>query len=193
LFEGWPIWAVAVVIFLLRVADVALGTMRTICVVQGKLVISVVLGFVEVLIWICGASHVIATIRTHPQLALAFAAGFAAGNGVGILVERAVALGSVSLTIISPRSGLEIAARLRAGGQRLTTFEGEGRDGTVMMLYTTCPRRCLRSLLDEARQVDPRLFYTVEPLREWRLDPSQASRPHAPSWLPLVRRRTVVG
>jgi hypothetical protein len=47
LFEGWPIWAVAVVIFLLRVADVALGTMRTICVVQGKLVISVVLGFVE--------------------------------------------------------------------------------------------------------------------------------------------------
>jgi uncharacterized protein YebE (UPF0316 family) len=193
LFEGWPIWAVAMAIFLLRVADVSLGTVRTICVVQGKLVLSVVLGFFEVLIWLFGASHVIATIRTHPQLALAFAAGFAAGNGVGILVERAVALGSVALTIISPLEGLQIAASLRARGQRLTTFEGEGRDGAVTMLYTTCPRRELRTLLDQARAIDPRLFYTVEPLREWRLDSSQVSRPHAPGWLPLVRRRTAAG
>lgn len=189
LFEGWPVWAVGLAIFLLRVTDVSLGTVRTICIVQGKLALSVVLGFFEVLIWICGASHVIATIRSHPQLALAFAAGFAAGNGVGILVERAVALGSVALTIISTHRGLEIAAHLRAHGQRLTTFDGEGRDGAVTMLYTTCARRRLRDLLEQARELDPTLFYTVEPLREWRLDASQFPHPHASARRSLVRKK----
>ena len=184
-----PLWALALVVFGLRVCDVSIGTMRTISVVQGKLRMSVALGFFEVLIWVCGASQVMAGFQKYPLLAVAYAAGFAAGNGVGILLERAIALGSVALTIISPCAGPTIAARLRAQGQRLTSFSGEGRDGPVTMLYTTCPRRGLRKVLDVAREVDPRMFYTVEPLREWRIDPGSSPRPHAAGLRALLGKK----
>ena len=182
LFSGWPVWAMALGVVGLRICDVSMGTMRTICVVQGKLKVSVVLGFFEVLIWVCGASQVMAGLKTYPILAVAYAVGFAAGNGVGIAIERAIAMGSVALTIISPGNGAAVAQHLRMAGQRLTTFAGEGRDGPVTMIYTTSTRRGLRKLLDSARTVDPKLFYTVEPLREWRMDPANRPLPHATGW-----------
>lgn len=188
LLDGLPVWAMALAIFGLRVCDVSLGTLRTISVVQGKLPLAVTLGFFEVLIWICGVSSVMTGIREHPHLALAFAGGFAAGNGVGILLERFIALGSVALTLISPGAGPAIAQELRARGQRLTTFAGEGRDGPVTMIYTTCPRRRVRWVLETARRLDSHLFYTVEPLREWRLDRSLASpQPNATLFGSLTR------
>ncbi len=187
MLDQLPVWAMTLAVFGLRVCDVSLGTLRTISVVQGKLALAVALGFFEVLIWICGVSSVMAGIREHPHLALAFAAGFATGNGVGILLERVIALGAVSLTLISPHAGSAIASELRARGQRLTTFAGEGRDGPVTMIYTTCPRRKLRGVLEAARAIDERLFYTVEPLREWRLDRGSAAQPNATSFAHLLR------
>jgi uncharacterized protein YebE (UPF0316 family) len=184
-----PIWGVALAVYCLRICDVSLGTLRTIAVVQGKMALSVGLGFFEVLIWIAGVSSVMAGIGKYPALAVAYAAGFATGNGVGILLERAIALGSVALTIISPARGTGIADRLRADGQRLTTLSGEGRDGPVTLIYTTCPRRGLRKVLDAARQVDPRMFYTVEPLREWRLDAGRRPLPHATGWRSVLKMK----
>ena len=189
LFSGWPVWAMALAIVGLRICDVSMGTMRTICVVQGKLKVSVILGFFEVLIWVCGASQVMSGLKTYPILAVAYAAGFAMGNGVGILIERAVAMGSVALTIISPGAGTSIAEHLRREGRRLTTFAGEGRDGPVTMIYTTCTRRELRKVLVAARSVDPKLFYTVEPLREWRMDPGNRPLPHATGWRSALIRK----
>ena len=83
-----PAWALAGTIFLLRIIDVSLGTMRTITVVNGRLRLSVALGFFEVLVWVTAVSQVILRLRDHPILVLAYAAGFAAGNAVGILLER---------------------------------------------------------------------------------------------------------
>ncbi len=181
-FADMPIWAQALSIFALRVTDVSMGTLRTISVVQGKMKLSVFLGFFEVLVWICGVSQVMAGLTKYPVLALAYAGGFAVGNGVGILLERAVALGSVALTIISPSRGRDIAEKLRSDGQPLTTLAGEGRDGPVTMIYTTVSRRSMRRLLESARSIDPRLFYSVEPLREWRLDMTGRPLPHATGW-----------
>lgn len=189
LFSGMPVWAMALTIFLLRVADVSMGTMRTIAVVQGKLKVSVALGFFEVLVWVCGASQVMLCVREYPIVAVAYAAGFATGNGAGILLERTIAMGSVALTIISPSAGPAIAGQLRAEGQRLTTFSGEGRDGPVTMIYTTCPRRGLRRLLESARRLDPRLFYTVEPLREWRLDSGGSPLHQSTGWRGVFQRK----
>ncbi len=160
-------WEMASLIFLLRVCDVSMGTLRTISVVQGKLAFSVVLGFFEVILWVLGVSQVITGLQDSPVLAVAYATGFATGNGAGILIERRLAMGSVVIRIISTSSGPQIASDLRQLGQRLTTFQGQGRDGPVTLVYITCTRRQLPHLLAKARTTDPKLFYTVEPLRDW--------------------------
>ncbi|CAN5802037.1 DUF2179 domain-containing protein [soil metagenome] len=181
-------WEMAWLIFLLRVCDVSMGTLRTIAVVQGKLTFSVFLGFFEVLLWVLGVSQVITGLQESPILAVAYATGFAAGNGVGILIERRLAMGSVVIRIISTGSGPQIANALRQLGQRLTTFQGQGRDGPVTLVYITCTRRQLPRLLAAARVTDPRLFYTVEPLRE---SSSGLTAPlaFASGWRGLLKRK----
>ncbi|MCA9720361.1 MAG: hypothetical protein KC468_37210 [Myxococcales bacterium] len=156
----------ALFIFACRVVDVSLSTMRVLAVVQGRVRLAVSLGFFETLIWITAVSKVIANVHERPALLLAFAAGFAAGNGVGILLERRIGLGSVVTRIISTHAGERIAASLREDGWRLTSFRGEGRDGPVMLLYLTCARRELPRVIERARAVDPDIFWAVETLRE---------------------------
>lgn len=166
-----PVWALALLIFSLRVVDVSLGTVRTLTVVSGRIRLSVVLGFFEVLIWVVAISQVLAVAGRHPLLLLAYAGGFATGNAVGIWIERRLAMGRRVLRIISPNCGAEIAARLRHQGQAVTTFEGEGRDGPRTLLYLLAERKLVPSIVALAKELDPELFYVVEPVSESNYHP----------------------
>ncbi|UCF40701.1 MAG: hypothetical protein JSW43_13420 [Gemmatimonadota bacterium] len=162
IFEVWPVWAAAILIFSLRIIDVSLGTLRTISVVHGRRVVSVLLGFVEVLIWITAVSQAILGVQEEPLLVVAYAAGFAVGNGAGIALERWLALGSCVVRMITSGNGVELAERLRTLGQTVTAFRGEGSDGPRTLLFTACARRDLPRVIAAARAADPGLFYTVE-------------------------------
>ena len=164
--DTFPVWAVAVLVFGLRIVDVTIGTMRTIMVVAGRVPLAVVLGFFELLIWATAVSQVILMVPDHPFLLVPYAAGFAAGNAVGILLERRLALGSCIVRMLSQHKGTEIAHALNAVGQQVTTFFGEGLGGPRTLVYATCERRQLPRLLEAARRVDPSLFYAVERFSE---------------------------
>ena len=162
MMESLPLWTAALLVFFLRVLDVSLGTVRTIAVVNGRTALSVVFGFMEVLVWLLAVAQVLTRINEHPVLVLAFAGGYAAGNGAGVMLERIMALGSCVVSIISVDRGPEITAALRAMGQPVTTIRGEGQDGDRTLLYVTCARRDLDHVMDTALKLDPELFYVVE-------------------------------
>ena len=160
--DSMPVWALAVCIFLLRICDVSLGTLRTVSVVQGRLALSVSIGFFEILIWVTAVSQVILRIQESPVLLLAFAAGFAVGNACGITLERHLGIGRCVVRMIASQEAEAIAKQLRAMGHVLTTFIGAGRDGRRTLMFTTCSRRKLQRVIDIAAALDPHLFYTVE-------------------------------
>jgi uncharacterized protein YebE (UPF0316 family) len=184
--EALPVWALAALIFGLRVVDVSLGTVRTISVVQGRVKLSVVLGFFEILVWVTAISQVIVRLNEDPLLAVAYAAGFATGNAAGILLERRMALGTCVVRLISNNGGHEIAAAVRALGQPVTTFEGQGRDGARTLLYATCERRNLSWVLDRAREVDPHVFYVVESAAE---SSDFMPLPHPTGWRGILKKK----
>ncbi|MCU0596296.1 MAG: DUF5698 domain-containing protein [Desulfobacterota bacterium] len=151
-----------IVIFLARVTDVSMGTMRTISIVQGRTRIAFLLGFVEVSMWLVIISTVIHSISEKPVLGVFYALGFSTGNVVGIILERRLAFGHVILRIISPRSGKEIAEKIRQTGHAVTTFQGEGLSGPVTMLYVVCPRKEQNEVVQMVRSIEPDAFYTVD-------------------------------
>ncbi len=163
-----PVWALALMIFFLRIVDVSMGTVRMVAVVNGMTRLAVGLGFFEILVWVMAVSQVIARIGESPILILAYAGGYATGNALGILIEGRMAFGMVVLRIFTAKAGEQIAKVLRNKGQVLTTFDGEGRDGPVTLLFVTCPRRKQNELLALARKEDPNLFFTVERANAWR-------------------------
>jgi uncharacterized protein YebE (UPF0316 family) len=154
------------VIFVARICDVSIGTIRTIVTVQGRTTIAFVLAIFEISIWVTVASTVITQIRDQPLLVIFYAFGYATGNVVGIMVERKLAFGTMILRIITRRAGSEIADHLRQKGQPVTIFRGEGMLGPVSELYIACRRRELKWILPEVQRIDPKLFYVLEQARD---------------------------
>jgi uncharacterized protein YebE (UPF0316 family) len=162
LLLDWPTLATGLLVFLARVVDVTTGTMRTISIVQGRMWTAFVLGLVEVTMWLIVISAVLAQIATRPILGVFYALGFSTGNVVGILLERRLALGHLSLRVISVSNGPRIAKALRDLGLSVTSFQGEGKDGPVTLLYAVCGRRQLRKALDTVQRIEPTAFYSTE-------------------------------
>lgn len=155
-------------IFLARIADVSIGTVRTILTVQGRTTLSFILGFLEVTIWITVVSTVVHLVKETPILVLFYASGYATGNVVGILVERKLAFGMNMLRVISKNHGQELADLLRKKGQPVTVFTGQGMTGPVLELYIVCRRRDTKWILPLIKKIDPKAFYTIEAAREVR-------------------------
>jgi uncharacterized protein YebE (UPF0316 family) len=185
-FDTMPVWVLALAIFLLRIVDVSLGTLRTITVVHGRVPVSVAIGFFEVLVWLIAVSQVIAQLDRSPFLAIAYAAGFACGNAVGIALERRLALGTVVVRMITGAQGERVAASLRQLGYDVTTFGGRGGEGERTLLFTSCRRRDLSRVVGAAGELDERLFFTVDRF-------SQATYlgplPHPTGWRAVPKKK----
>lgn len=155
-------WAYAAFIFMARVADVSLGTLRTIAIVHGRTLMSFWLGFFESAIWLVVVSTIVQAVSEQPILGIVYALGFASGNLVGIKVERLIAMGHLILRVISRTNPGQIAMTLREQGYAVTSFTGEGKSGEVTELYLVCKRADLKKLLRTVLLLDPEAFYVTE-------------------------------
>jgi len=185
LLRGLPVWQMAIAIVCLRIVDVSLGTMRTLSVVQGRIRLSVGLGFFEVLVWITAIAQVVANIQIHPQLMVAYAGGFALGNAVGISLERRLALGTVAIRLVS-HHGAEVAAAAAEFGRVVATLTGEETDRRRSLVYATVRRRDLPKLLARARAIDPEVFYVVERYAEMS---GLTPLPQATGWRAVFKKK----
>jgi uncharacterized protein YebE (UPF0316 family) len=156
-------FGVCALIVLARIGDVSLGTVRTICVVNGRRGISWILGFFEILIWIVVVSKVINNL-SHPAYAIAYALGFATGNYVGITIEKYLAFGEQVVRVFT-RRGAELAGQLRTAGFGVTQFPGEGRDGPVDLLFIQTPRKAAIKAAQQAKKIDEDCVIVVDDVR----------------------------
>jgi len=153
-------------VFIARIFDVSIGTIRTIVTVQGRTTISFFLAVFEVTIWITVVSAVINQVKDVPVLVIFYSLGYATGNVVGILVEKKLAFGMIILKIFSQTSGKEMAQTFRDRGQPVTTFTGEGKCGPVLELYLACRRRDLKWMIPQVHAIDKDAFYVIEQARD---------------------------
>lgn len=151
-----------VAIFIARIFDVSVGTVRTIVTVQGRTVIAFFLAVFEVTIWITVVSAVISQVKDTPILIIFYSLGYATGNVVGIIVEKRLAFGMIILKVFSLKCGQELADAFRATGQPVTVFTGEGKNGPVLELYLACRRKDLKWMIPKVHEMDKDAFYVVE-------------------------------
>src|SRR5688572_1791784 len=91
--EAWFTYGVLpLLIFLARVLDVSLGTVRIVFLARG-LKVAALIGFVEVLIWLTAIGQIMQNLQ-NPACFMAYAAGFASGNLAGLWLEAKLAVGS---------------------------------------------------------------------------------------------------
>lgn len=151
-------------IFLARVADVSLGTFRTIVVFRGHKILASLIGFFEISIWLVAASQVLTNLD-HWYLGLAYASGFAVGNYVGITIESHFAIGNELIRCISFNRDV-LAGKLREGGYKVVSFDGDmGETYPVELLLIIEKRRHIASLIKLIKELDQTAVYSVSDIK----------------------------
>ena len=150
----------ALVIFVLRLIDQALTTIRGL-VVSKKPFLGAFIGLVESAIWIIVVSKVINDID-EPVLIFGYALGFAAGTVLGSYIERFIGIGSTVVRVFSPSNSPSVAKALREENFMVTVINGEGRDGPVTICWCIVPRRKVNKVLTVIKTVNPDAYVTTD-------------------------------
>lgn len=151
-------------IFFARITDVSLGTMRIMLISRGYRQYAPILGFFEVLIWLVTISKALASL-SGPLSYVVYAAGFATGNYVGMLIEGRISLGYQALRIITSHQVSALPISLREEGYTLTVIKGKGLRGDVAIIFMVVRRRDIKHVLDIVTTLEPGAFITSEDVK----------------------------
>jgi uncharacterized protein YebE (UPF0316 family) len=171
-------------IFFAEMCVVTLCTLRTIFITRGMKTLAPMLGFFEVLTWLFAIGEVMKNLSDF-RCSLAFALGFTAGTFLGMLIEQALALGSVIVRTITHKDADALVQELRAANYGVTRLPGEGATGPVQMVFTVVPRAELSMVIAILKRFDPDVFYSVDALQSTASGVAPAPRRRVPSLVPL--------
>jgi uncharacterized protein YebE (UPF0316 family) len=122
-------------------------------------------GFFEILIWLLAIGQIIQNL-TNVYYYLFFAAGFAMGNFVGILIDEKLSIGIVGVRIITRQDATELVQALKKSNFGITVVDAEGAKGRVKIIYTIVNRQNIQQIIKIVKQYNPRAFYSIEDIRQ---------------------------
>ncbi len=155
----------ALQIFLLRVCDVSIGTIRVIFAMRGMRWLASGLALCESAIFVTAISRVFKG-ASDPWKMAGYAAGFAAGTFAGITIEKWIGSGTILARIVTKPPAQALAEVLREAGFGVTVTQGEGRQGEVALLYIVAPRRRTNELLHLVKGHDAEAFVTIDSVNQ---------------------------
>lgn len=154
-----------ILIFISRIFDVTLGTIRIIFVSRGKRYLAPLLGFFEVMIWIMAISQIMQNLNNFACY-VAYAGGFAAGTFVGIIIEEKLAIGMLIVRVILVKDECRLKERLSNAGFGVTVVDARGISGEVKIIYTIIKRKDLREVMEIINKCNSKAFYSIEDARK---------------------------
>jgi uncharacterized protein YebE (UPF0316 family) len=151
-------------IFLSRIIDVTIGTIRIVMVAKGQKFWAPVLGFFEVLVWLLAISRIFENLDNW-LCYFGYAAGFATGNYIGLKLEEKLAMGIVKIQIITRKSADFLIEKLKASGYGITYHDAMGGSEDVSIIYSIIKRTELKAVVEQIKMHNPNAFYSIEDVR----------------------------
>lgn len=155
---------IPLLIFLARITDQSIGTLRIIFISKGYKAIGPMLGFFEVIIWLLAMGQIMQHLN-NVWCYLAYGGGFATGNYIGMRLEERLSLGTVLVRIIPKKDTTKLIAELSDKRFGVTVLDAEGSKGAVNIVLTIVKRKQLHDVIGIINHHNPHAFYTVEELK----------------------------
>jgi uncharacterized protein YebE (UPF0316 family) len=155
---------VPLLIFLARIVDVSISTLRTMLMMSGRKSISAFIGFFEALVWLLAISQILKNI-TNPMTYIAYSAGFGMGVYVGLVIEEKLAVGKVLIRIMTVESPDALIQSIRDTGFSVTKVTAEGKKGEVAVLFSVIRRDRVDHITQLIHRHNPQAVYTIETVK----------------------------
>ena len=153
-------------IFIARIVETSLETIRTIYITRGNQYLAAGIGVVKVAIWLLSTGLVLTNLQNIAGI-VAYIAGYGIGTIIGMELEGRISIGSVVVRVISKGDPAKFMAKAAGLGFGITKLEGTGfYDSAVTVLLMVVPRKELSRLLAMISTDFPDLLFTVEDVRK---------------------------
>lgn len=153
------------IIFAVNVVYVSLMTVRMILTLKGRTYIAALVGMVEIVVYIVGLGLVLDNLGEIQNL-IAYAIGFGTGLVVGSIIEEKLALGYITVNVVSSNPDLEFTRKIREKGFGVTSWSSYGMDGDRLTMQILTPRKYELRLYEVIQDIDPKAFIiSYEPKR----------------------------
>ncbi len=148
-----------------RIVDVSLGTLRMVLTIRGKRGIGSLIGFVEVLVWFLIVRRALTAVEGGLFIAVSYAGGFAIGTYIGIWLEEKLAIGNVSIQVITKGKDYNLVKALRKEGYAVSTIITKGKDQENLLLLIEVSRRQIKKTISLINELAKDSFITVSETR----------------------------
>lgn len=164
-YEMFVAWILTpFLIFIARIFDVSVGTIRIILIAKGLRKFAPLLGFFESLIWILAVSQIMMHLNNFYYY-IAYAMGFATGTYLGMILEEKLSLGYIVIRVITYKDAHELVINLREKKYTVTVLEAEGVTGPVKLIFLVIKRINSGEVIKLIKHYNPNAFYTIEDVK----------------------------
>lgn len=146
-----------VIILVINVVYVSLNTVRMILTMKGRRNIAAFLSMFEIVVYVLGLGMVLDNLGQIQNL-VAYAVGFGLGVITGSKIEEKLALGYITVNVISSNPELEFTRKLREKGYGVTSWPVYGKEGDRLAMQILTPRKYELRLYETLKEIDPKAF-----------------------------------
>ncbi len=150
-------------IFFARIADVSLGTVKTVFSVRGKVLKAGALAFIEIFIWFLVAREALNTDYDSIWIVISYAGGFTAGSIIGTFISSHFVNTLISVEVTTSKATIENINRIRdeGFGVSVVNMTSSYDDSDNNLLFITLNSRNLDRLKEIIKEIDPHAFMVV--------------------------------
>src|SRR5699024_10212782 len=145
------------IILVVNIVYVSFSTIRMILTLKGRRYLAAFVSIFEVFVYILGLSLVLENLDGIQNI-LAYAFGYALGIVTGSIIEERLALGYITVNVISSNPTLNFTERLREEGFGVTSWTSSGMEGDRLAMQILAPRKQELRLYKLVSDIDPRAF-----------------------------------
>src|SRR5690554_4790610 len=131
--------------------------MRMILTLKGRRYLAAFVSTFEVIVYIMGLSIVLDNLDGIQNI-IAYAVGFALGIIIGSIIEERLALGYITVNVISSNPTLNFTERIREEGYGVTSWTSSGMDGDRLTMQILVPRKQEARLYQLITDIDSKAF-----------------------------------
>lgn len=125
------------IIFISKIIENTLSTLRLIVVAKGKKLFGAILQFIIAFVWVITTGIVVVNIKDDPLKVVFFALGSLIGSYLGSFIEERIALGEDMLTVITnDNSSNEIIEKLSSYNYPVYKLKSENKNTFILLVMS---------------------------------------------------------
>lgn len=124
---------------------------------KGRRYIAAFVSMFEVVVYLIGLGLVLDNVN-EIQNVIAYAIGYGIGVIVGSMIEEKLALGYITVNVVSSNPDIAFTRKLRDKGYGVTSWFSYGMEGDRLSMQILTPRRHELQLYKEIKEIDEKAF-----------------------------------